>query len=78
MSYKGRRQFPLKRVSFNSKDNPNTFCRFFSKLANSLTKQLPRPKNRLRVKTTEEYYKQIRNECVVFGFCFTQCRSNNS
>ena len=50
---------PLKEngvVSFNSKDNANTFCKFFSNLADSLNLQ-----NNCGIKTSEEYYKQIRN-----------------
>ena len=53
-------------VSFNSKDNANTFCRFFSNLPNSLLQKLPRSKNKFWVKITEEYYKKIRNECEDF------------
>ena len=53
-------------VSFNSKDNANTFCRFFSNLADSLLQKRPRPKDKFGIKTTEEYYKHIRKECEYF------------
>ena len=57
-------------VSFNSKDNANTFCRFFSNLADTLLQKLPRPKNKFGIKITEEYYEQIQNECDVnFVLC---------
>ena len=46
-------------ASFDSKDNANTFSRFFSNLADSLLQKLLRPKNTFGIKTTEEYYKQI-------------------
>ena len=39
--------------SFNSQDNGNTFCRFFSKLAHLVLQKLPRPKNKFEIKTTE-------------------------
>ena len=50
-------------VSFDPKRNANIFCRFFSNLANSLLLKLPRPKNKFGIKTTREYYKEIRNKC---------------
>ena len=53
-------------VSFNSKENVNSFCRFFSNLADSLLQKLPRPKNKFGIQTTEEYYEQIRNKCEDF------------
>ena len=40
-------------VSFYSKDNANTFCRFFSDLTDALLQKLQRPKNKFGVKTTE-------------------------
>ena len=56
-------------ISCNSKDNANTFGRFFSNLADLLLEKLPRPKNKFGVKTTEEYcYQQIQNECEDFFF----------
>ena len=42
------------------------FCRFFSNLADSLLLKLPRPKNKFRIKTTREHYKEIRNKCEDF------------
>ena len=48
-------------VSFNSKDNANTFCRFFSNLADLLLQKLCCLK-KIGVKTTGEYYKRIGNE----------------
>ena len=68
MPSKGRRQskISLKEngvVSFDPKRNANIFCRFFSNLANSLLLKLPRPKNKFGIKTTREYYKEIRNKC---------------
>ena len=36
---------------------------FFSNLADSLLQTLPCPKNKLGIKTTEQHYKQIQNEC---------------
>ena len=56
-------------VSLNSQDNANTFCRFFSKKGDSLLQTLPHPKNWFGIKTTEEYYKHIRNECENFVLC---------
>ena len=53
-------------VSYNSKDNANTFCRIFSNLADSLLQKLPGPKTKFGIKITEDYYKQIRNECEDF------------
>ena len=41
-------------------------CGFFSNLANLLLQKLPDTKNKFRIKTTKEYYKQIRNECEHF------------
>ena len=46
-------------VYFNSKDSANTFCRFFSSLANSLLQKLQPPKNKFGIKSTKEYYKKI-------------------
>ena len=43
-------------LSFNSKDNANTFWRFFSNLADSRPQNLPRLKNKYGIKTTEKYY----------------------
>ena len=57
---------PLKEhgvVFFISIDNANTFCRFFSNLADSLLQAFPSLKNMFGIKTTEEHYKQIQNEC---------------
>ena len=67
MPSKGERQgrISLKEnsvVSFNSKDNANTYCRFFSYLADLLLQKLARPKNKFRIKTTEKYYKQIQRK----------------
>ena len=45
------------------------FCRFFSKLTDSLPQKLPHPKNKFGIKTTEDYYKHIRNECEDFVLC---------
>ena len=53
-------------VSFNSNDNVNTFCSFFSNLTDSLLQKLLRPRNKFRIKATENFYKQIRNECGFF------------
>ena len=50
-------------VSFNSKDNANTFCGFFPNLTDSMVQKLPRPKNHFGIKFTGEYYKKIWNEC---------------
>ena len=60
-------------VSFNSQDNINTFCRFFSKLTDSLLQKLPPPKNKFGIKITEEAYSKW-----MWGFCSVQCRCNNS
>ena len=62
MSSKGGKQskISLKEngvVAFNSKDNINTFCRFFSNLADSLLQKLPHLKNKFGIKTIDEYYK---------------------
>ena len=46
--------------------NANIFCRFFSNLADSLLLKLPSPKNKFGMKTTREYYKEIRNNCEDF------------
>ena len=54
-------------VSYNSKNNAYIFCRFFSNVAGSLLRKLRHSKNKLAVKTREEYYQQI---------CFAQCKSN--
>ena len=53
-------------VSFNLKNNVNTFCRFFSNLEDLLLPKLPRPKSKCGIKITEEYYKQNQNECENF------------
>ena len=68
---KGRRQSKISlkendAVSLNSKNNANTFCRFFSNLVDSLLWKFPRPKNKFGIQTTEEHYKQIRSECENF------------
>ena len=48
MASKVGRQFKILKenglVSFHSKDNANTFCRFFSNLADSLLQKLSHPK----------------------------------
>ena len=49
-------------VSFDPKKNANIFCRFFSNLAESLVLKCPRPKNKFGIKTTREYYNEIRNK----------------
>ena len=49
--------------------NANTFFRFFSKLADSFLQKLPRPESKFGIKTTEEYYKHIRNECEDLVLC---------
>ena len=49
-------------VFFDSKHNVNIFSRVFSNVADSLMRKHPLPKNKFGIKTTEEYYKQIRNE----------------
>ena len=49
-------------VSFNSRKNANIFCIFLSSLADSLLLKLPCPKNKFGIKTTGQYYKQIRNK----------------
>ena len=54
-------------VSYKSKNNAYIFCRFFSNVAGSLLRKLRHSKNKLAVKTREEYYQQI---------CFAQCKSN--
>ena len=71
MLFKRGRQFKISLkensvVSYNSKDNANTFCRIFSNLADSLLQKLPGLKTKFGIKITEEYYKQIRNECEDF------------
>ena len=53
-------------ISLGPKKNPNIFCRFFSNLADSLLLKLSRPKNKFGIKTTREYYKEIRNKCGDF------------
>ena len=81
MTSKGGRQskIPLKGngvVSFYS----NNFRRFFSNLADSdlgrfehsWFEQLPCSKNTFGIKTTEEYYKKIRNECEDFAEIFVE------
>ena len=42
-------------ASFNSKDNVNTLYRFFLNLADSLLQKSSRPKNKIRIKTSELY-----------------------
>ena len=44
----------------------NILSRFFSNLADSLPQILPCPKYEFVIKNTEEYYKQIWNECEDF------------
>ena len=56
-------------VSFNSKDNTNTFYRFFSNLADSLLHKPPCPKNKFGIKTTDENFEHIGNECQDFVLC---------
>ena len=51
---------------FDSKDNVNTLCRFFSNLADSLLQKLPQTIIKYEIKTNKEYYKQIQNECEDF------------
>ena len=46
-----------------SRDNANTFCRFILNLSDLLLQTPPCPKNKFGIKTTEEHYKQIQNEC---------------
>ena len=53
-------------VSFDLKKNTNTFCRFFSNLADSLLLKRPPPKNKFGIKTTREFDKQIRNKYKEF------------
>ena len=53
-------------VSFNSRDNASTFCKFFSNLTDSLLQELSLPKNKFGIKSTEKHYKQIQNECEDF------------
>ena len=43
-------------VFFNSKDNRNTFCMFFSNVADLLLQKLPHPKSKFGINTTEKYY----------------------
>ena len=67
MSSKGGRQskISLKEngvVSFNSKNNANNFCRFFSNLADRFTTTKTSMSRKFGIKTTEDYYKQLRNE----------------
>ena len=62
-------KMPLKEngaASFNSSHNANTFCRFFSNLADLLLEKLQCPKNKFGTKTTGEFDKHIRNECEDF------------
>ena len=72
MSSKGEKQskIPLKEngvVSLDPKKSTNIFCRFCSNLADSLLLKLPRPKNKLGIKTTREIpNKEIRNKCEDF------------
>ena len=49
-------------VSFDPKKNSNIFGRFFSNPADSYLLKLPRPKRKFGIKTTREYYKEIRNK----------------
>ena len=51
---------------FDSKDNVNTLCRFFSNLADSLLQKLPQTIIKYEIKTNKEYYKQVQNECEDF------------
>ena len=44
------------------------FCRFVTNLADSLLLKLPPPKSKFIIKTTREYYKEIRNKCEDFVF----------
>ena len=53
-------------ASFISKEDANTFCRFFLNLTDSFMQKLPRPKNKFGIKTTEEYHKQNSNDCEDF------------
>ena len=53
-------------VSFDPKKNANIFCRLFSNIADSLLLKLPRPKNKFGIKTTRDYYKEIRNKSEDF------------
>ena len=73
MPSKWSRQFkiPLKEngvVSFDSKKNAIVFCTFVTNLADSLLLKLPPPKSKFIIKTTREYYKEIRNKCEDFVF----------
>lgn len=56
----------MAQISFDSKDNADNFCRFFSNFADSLLQNLSRPKNKFRIKNIEEYYKHIQNESEEF------------
>lgn len=58
--------FQHRTVSFDSRDDVNTFRRFFSNLEDSVLQKLPRRKNKFGIKTTKEYCKQILNECENF------------
>ena len=46
-------------ASFNSRDNTNTFCIFFSNLADSLLQKLLHLKSKFRIKSTSELCKQV-------------------
>ena len=68
MNSKGERQskISLKEngvVSFDSKKNAYTFCRFFSNLADSILQKFTQKKHvqkkRFGIKTTGGYYEQI-------------------
>ena len=53
-------------VFFKTKNNANTFCRLFSNLADWLQQKILRQKNKFGIRTTEEYFNHIRNECEDF------------
>ena len=54
-------------VSLDPKKNVNIFRRFFSNIAESSLLKLSCPKNKSGIKTSGEYYKQIRNKCKDFA-----------
>ena len=70
MPSKGRRQSITSKengvVSFNSKDNANTLVRFSQTQRIHCCRNFHVKKIKSGVKTTEEYYKQIRKECQDF------------
>ena len=83
MPSNGGRQFKISlkengAVSFDLKKNANTFCRFFSHLAGSLLQKLTCQRNIFGIKTTEEYYKQIRKVCEDFVLHNVVSQSNIS